>query len=142
MADHVHTFGLGVRGRSGKLELTADATTSRATSTNTVTGGNWANNPLALTGAPAGTIAAYFIPAAPLPAVTANTSEIRLNAFYTLSKRQTLRVLYSFLRTTSADWNYEGMQMGAGTPSGVLPTGEQPFGASVHVFGVAYLIKF
>jgi hypothetical protein len=29
-----------------------------------------------------------------------------------------------------------------GTPSGVLPTGEQPFGYSVHVFGVAYIIRF
>ena len=43
---------------------------------------------------------------------------------------------------TSSDWMYEGMQIGLGTPSGVLPTNEQPFSYKVHVLGVSYAVTF
>jgi MtrB/PioB family decaheme-associated outer membrane protein len=142
MADRVHTFGVGVKGRVQKLDVTANVMTSRASSTNNVSGGNWANNPLALAGAPAGTTAAFFIPAAAMPPVTAHVSEVRLNAIYPVAKGQSIRLLYSYLRTNSADWLYEGTQMGLGTPSGVLPTNEQAFNFAVHVFAVSYIVRF
>ncbi len=142
MADRVHTVGVGLRGRIQKLDVTANVMTSRASSTNNVSGGNWANNPLALAGAPAGTVAAFFIPAAAMPAVTAHVSEIRVNATYPVAKGQSLRLLYSYMRTNSADWLYEGTEMGLGTPSGVLPTNEQPFDFAVHVFAVSYIVRF
>jgi MtrB/PioB family decaheme-associated outer membrane protein len=142
MADHVHTVGLGLRGRIGKLDVTADIMSSQASSTNSVTGGNWANNVLALPGAAAGTAAAFFIPATAMPAVTAHVSEVRLDAKYPIARAQSIRLLYSYMRTNSADWIYEGMQMGFGTPSGVLPTSEQAFAYSVHVFAVSYAIRF
>jgi len=34
------------------------------------------------------------------------------------------------------------MQMGMGTPSGVLPTLEQPFNYDVNIVGVSYLLSF
>ncbi len=142
MADRVHTFGVGVKGKIQKVDVTVNVMTSRASSANSVSGGNWANNPLALTGAPAGTIAAFFIPATVMPPVTAHVSEVRLNATYPVAKGQSIRLLYSYLRTNSADWIYEGMQMGLGTPSGVLPTNEQAFNFAVHVFAVSYIVRF
>jgi hypothetical protein len=44
------------------------------------TGGNYANNPLAVTGAPTGTVAAFYIPATPLPTVITKTFDLRLAA--------------------------------------------------------------
>lgn len=142
MADRVHTVGVGLRGKIRKLDVTANVMSSQASSTNNVTGGNWANNPLALPGAASGTVATFFIPATVLPAVTAHVSEMRLNAKYTVAKAQSIRLLYSYMRTNSADWVYEGMQMGLGTPSGVLPTNEQAFTYAVHVFAVSYVVTF
>ena len=142
MTDKVNTIGLGLRGTTGKLDVTANLLASRSGSDNTVNGGNWANNLLALPGASPSTVAAFFIPAASLPTVTTNTSELRLNAVYSVARGQSLRVVYSYLHMTSNDWVYEGMQLGLGTPSGVLPTNEQAFNYSVHVFGVSYVIAF
>jgi MtrB/PioB family decaheme-associated outer membrane protein len=142
MADHVHTVGFGLRGRIRKLDVTANVMSSQASSTNNVTGGNWGNNVLALPGAASGTVAAFFIPASALPAVTAHVSEVRLDAKYPIAKAQSIRLLYTYMRTNSADWVYEGMQMGLGTPSGVLPTNEQAFAYSVHVFAVSYVVRF
>jgi hypothetical protein len=107
-----------------------------------VSGGSYANNPLALPGAAADTAAAIFIPATPLPAVTTHTGEVRLNGTYSVTNTQALRLLYSYLRMESADWMYEGMQMGAGTPGGVLPTLEQPFNYHVHILGMSYVVTF
>jgi len=142
MADKVSTVGASLRGKTGKLDLTANVVLSNANTTNNVSGGNWANNLLALPNAPANTIAAYFIPASALPTVTARSSELRLNARYAISKAQSLRVLYTYMHSSSADWAYDGMQMGMGTPSGVLPTNEQPFNYGVHVFGVSWAVTF
>ncbi len=65
-----------------------------------MTGGNWANNILNGPGAPPTTIAAFFIPATPLPTVTTDTAELRLNGRYTITKAQSLRVAYTYLRMT------------------------------------------
>jgi MtrB/PioB family decaheme-associated outer membrane protein len=142
MTDKVNTVGFGLTGKSGTLDLAVYATVSQARSANNVSGGNWANNLLALPGAPASTVAAFYIPASPLPTVTTNMSEVRANARYAISKRHSVRALYTYMRMTSADWVYEGMQIGLGTPSGVLPTNEQPFNYSVNVVGVSWVISF
>lgn len=142
MTDRVHTVGVGLQGTSGKLNLSADLSVSRAHGDNEITGGNWANNLLALPGAPANTPAASFISAAALPTVTTNTAELRLNARYAITKLHAVRVAYSHLHMNSADWVYEGMQIGLGTPSGVLPTNERAFKYSVNVFAVAYVLGF
>jgi MtrB/PioB family decaheme-associated outer membrane protein len=142
MLDRVHTVGFTLARKKAKLDLTGDLIFARARTTNDVSGGNWANNPLALPGATAGTVAAFFIAATPLPAVTTDTAELRVNAKYTVRANQSLRVVYSYMRMRSVDWAYDGMQIGAATLSGVLPTNETAFNFGVHVVGVAYVIGF
>jgi MtrB/PioB family decaheme-associated outer membrane protein len=142
MLDRVHTFGFTLAKKTDKLDLSGNLVYARARTTNDVSGGNWANNLLALPGAAAGTVAAFFITATPLPAVTTNTAELRLNAKYTIRANQSLRVVYSYMRMRSVDWAYDGMQIGAATLSGVLPTNETAFNFGVHVVGVAYVIGF
>jgi len=142
MRDLIHTVGFSLMKKTEKLSLSADAISARAHSTNDVAGGSWANNPLALPGAPAGTIAAYFIRATPLPIVTTNTLDLRLNATYAVRAHQSLRIVYDYMRMRSADWMYDGMQIGAGTIAGVLPSMETPFKYGVHVIGVSYVIAF
>ena len=142
MRDRIHTAGFSVAKKTDKVTAGGDLIYARARSTNDVTGGTWANNPLALPGAPAGTIAAYLIPAAPLPVVSTDTVDFRLNGTYAVGSRQSLRIVYDYMRMRSADWAYDGMQIGSGTPSGVLPTQETPFNYGVHVIGVSYVIAF
>lgn len=142
MLDRVHTIGFTLAGKTEKLSVSGDAIYARARGTNDVTGGNWANNLLALPGAPAGTVAAYFIGATPPPVVTTNTTELRLNATYAVAPHQSFRMVYAYMRMRSADWAYDGMQVGPGTLSGVLPTSELPFNYGVHVIGVSYVFAF
>ena len=80
--------------------------------------------PRRLRARPPTTIAAFFIPATPLPTVTTDTLELRLNGTYAIDAHQSVRVVYAYMRMRSADWAYEGMQIGAGTLSSVLPTNE------------------
>jgi hypothetical protein len=141
LLDKVHTIGVALDKKTDKLDLTGNLMFTRARSGNDVGTGNWANNPLALPAAAPGTVA-YFIAASPLPAVTTNTAELRLTGKWAVDQRQSLRVLYSYLRMRSADWVYDGMQIGAGTMSGVLPTNEQAFKYSVSVLGLSWLISF
>jgi hypothetical protein len=77
-----------------------------------------------------------------LPTVTTDTAEVRLNGKYTIDKRQSVRVAYSFLRMKASDWVYDGMQIGAGTIAGVLPSNETPFNYTVNVVGVSYILSF
>jgi hypothetical protein len=142
MLDQAHTFGFTLAKTADRGDLTADAIYSRAETTNDVTGGSWVNNLLALPGAPAGTIAAYFIPATALPAVTARSIEFRLNARIKVDARQSVRFIYSYLRLSNVDWQYDGMQIGAATLSGVLPTNETAFNDSAHIFAASYVIRF
>jgi MtrB/PioB family decaheme-associated outer membrane protein len=142
MHDRIHTVGFTLAKRTQKLDVSGDAVYATAHSTNDVTGGNWANNPLALTGAPANTVAAYFIRATPLPLVSTNTLDLRVKGTYAIKAHQSLRLVYAYMRMRSADWVYDGTQIGTGTPSGVLPTDETPFNYGVHVVGVSYVIAF
>jgi hypothetical protein len=145
MTDRVHTVGFSVidkRFVTPKLDVTGSVIVSHARSDNSVSGGNWANNLLTGPGAPPTTTAAYFIAATPLPTVPTTSSEVRLDGRYAVRKGSALRLSYAYLHMTSSDWQYESMQTGAGTLSGVLPTNEQPFNYNVHVFGVSYVVTF
>ena len=142
MLDKVQTLGFGLRKKASALDLTGNLILTRARSDNNVSGGNWANNILDGPGAAPTIIAAWFISATPLPTVTTDMAEVRLNGKYTIDKRQSVRVAYSYLRMKSYDWVYDGMQIGAGTIAGVLPTNETAFNYSVNVVGVSYILSF
>ena len=140
MLDEVNTLGFGLRGKVSDLDLTGNVILSRAHWDNNVSGGNWANNILNGPGAAPTTVAAWFIPATPTPTVTTDTVEVHLGGKYTISKLQSVRVVYAYMHMKSADWAYEGMQFGS--LSGILPSNEQPFNYSVNVVGVSYVLTF
>lgn len=143
MRDRVDTLGVGFVQRSlmgGKLGLSADLSYSRAVTTNDVSGGNYANNPLAVTGAAAGTVAAFYIKAAALPEVVTNIVDLKLGARWAFDKQSAVRVGYRFQYLSSTDWAYDGMQYGG--LSGVLPTLEQSPSYRVHSVSAAYLYTF
>jgi len=141
--DKVNSAGASMLGKGLwdlPLDVSGNFVLSRARSDNNVTGGNWANNLLVGPGAPATTIAAFFIPATPLPTVSTDSLELRLNGMYHLKPSQTLHFIYTFMHMTSDDWAYESMQLGSAAT--ILPTNEQPFNYSVHVVGVSYVVTF
>lgn len=143
MRDKVDTLGAAFTQRDlmgGKVDITAGLSFSRARSASDVTGGNYVNNPLAVAGAPAGTIAAFYIPATSLPVVTTNTTELKLSTKYALNKESAVRVGYIYQYMKSSDWMYEGMQFGG--LAGVLPTNEQAPNYTVHTIVVTYLYTF
>ena len=142
--DRVHTMGGGMNGRmlSNRLTLGADLIFSRARWDDVVSGGNWANNILNGPGAAPTTTAAYFIPASNLPTVAVDSHEIRFDVRYAVDARQSIRATYSHIHMDNADPMYEGMQIGAGTLSGVLPSLEQSFNHDVNVLGVSYILRF
>ena len=140
MRDKADTVGLEFtrkRLMSSKLDLSSGLTWSHALSDVGVNGGNYANNPLAVAGAPAGTVAAFFIPASPLPTVKTDTIELKLGARYAVSKQQTVRVGYTFQHMTSTDWAYDALQFGG--LAGGLPTNQQAFHFNVSTIAVAYI---
>jgi MtrB/PioB family decaheme-associated outer membrane protein len=143
MHDQVDTLGLSFTVKNllrGSLDLAGGASYSQARSVTDVVGGNYANNPLAVTGAAPGTVAAFYIPAAALPAVTTETIELHLSARYALSKVNAVRVGYGWQHAKVVDWAYDGLQPGG--LSGVLPTYEQAPSYNVHTIGVAYIHTF
>ncbi len=141
-SDAVHSVGFEVMKKTAVVQLTGTLTFERARSDDAVTGGSWANNVANGSDGPPTTIAAFLIQAAPLPTVSSNTVDLRLKGTVPVTKGQAVRVSYAYLHMTSSDWMYEGMQFGAGTLSGVLPTSEQPFAYNVHVLGVSYALAF
>jgi MtrB/PioB family decaheme-associated outer membrane protein len=140
MLDKVNTLGVGLTKKAEKLELTGTFILSRARWDNNVSGGSWANNLLNGPGAPPTNIAAYFIPATPLPTVVEDMAELRLNGRYSFGRGQAVRVAYAYQHMNSSDWVYEGMQFGS--LSAQLPTSEQPFHYSQNVIGVSYILTF
>lgn len=141
--DKTNLYGLTVN-RTGllgsKLDLGATLVVTRARSDNFVAGGNYVNNPLAVAGAPANTIAAFYIPAAPLPQVTTDTTELRLKASYALSSASTLRLYYTYGHLQGEDYAYEGMQFGG--LAGVLPSLETAPDYTVQVVALTYSHRF
>lgn len=143
MHDKVDTLGLTVRKNGlmgGRLRLGGDLVYSRATTDIGMNGGSYANNLLAVAGAPAGTIAAFFIPAANLPSVTVKTTTLRLSGQYAIDRQSSVGLIYIYERMTNVDWAYNGMQFGTGT--NYLPTNEQAPNFNVHVVGVSYAYRF
>jgi hypothetical protein len=143
MHDKVDTLGLSVRETGvmgGRVHLGGDVYYSRATTDIGVNGGSYANNPLAVTGAPAGTVAAFFIAAQNLPTVVVKTTTVRLTGQYLIDKSSTVSLLYMYQRLSGDDWAYQGMQFGTGT--NYLPTNEKFPSYNVNVVAVSYLYRF
>lgn len=143
MRDRTDVMGLTIDKKglmAGKLDLGFDVTVTRSRSTNGVSGGNYANNPLAVAGAPVGTIAAYYIRAAALPVVTAKTTEAKLKASYALNDASKLNFAWVYADLRTQDWAYDGMQFGG--LAGVLPSLEQSPSYIVQVVAVSYSHRF
>ncbi len=143
MHNRTHVVGVSAdrkRLLRGKLDLGTQFTLSRAGDSNDVNGGNYANNPLAVAGAPAGTLAAYYIPATSLPGVITNVFEARLSARYALKENAALRLTYLYADLWSQDYAYQGLQ--AGGLTSVLPTGQRSPAYAVHVVYLSYAARF
>lgn len=146
MIDHADTVGFTLTKKaflSPRFDLSGDVVFTRAQTNVDVKGGSYANSPFALAGGPAlaaGVPAAYYIPAADLPAVTTRTLDLRLMGRISLGKSGDMRLFYRYERMKSTDYSYDGMQFGTGTEQ--LPTNEQPWNYSVHVVGVSFGYRF
>ena len=141
--DKIQTYGVGFIWKEigdKPLDLNVYAVGTHARSDNTVTGGNWANNPVNGPGGPPTTIAAFFIAATPLPTVTSDSSQVWVNATYRFRPKQAIHILYTFMYLSSDDWGYQGMQFGS--LSSVLPSVEQPFNYKVSVIAASYVVTF
>ena len=147
MRDKADTFGVSFRQKNlmaGKLEVLGDLTYTDARTDIGVSGGSYANNPLALgTPAPAlaaGVPAVYFIPAVGMPTVSTKTIDVRLSAQYSIDKHSAVRFLYWYEHLNSSDYYFDGVQFG--TLTNVMPTNEQPFHENVNVVGVSYIYRW
>jgi MtrB/PioB family decaheme-associated outer membrane protein len=143
MTNRTHVAGVTFERRNllrHKLTLAADLVTTHATTDYDVLGGNYANNPLAVAGAPAGTIAAYYIPTRRLPYVWTDDTQLRVRADYAKSPRERVRIAYWYAQLSAHDYAYDGMQ--AGPLSGVLPTLETAPRYVEHVVAVSYARQF
>lgn len=146
MTDRADTVGLSLIKKQflwHRLDLTADATYSRANTDIDVRGGSYANNPYALAGAPvlaAGVPAVLYIPAANLPPVTTRSIDLRLSGRVSVGKAGEVRVFYEVQRLKASDYAYEGVQFGTGTEQ--LPTLQQAPDYTVHVVGVTFGYRF
>ena len=143
MRDRLDTLGMSFQQKGllkDKLDLSGDLTWSRALTDNYANGGNYVNNPLAVAGAAAGTVAAFYVSAADLPTVATTTLALRLTGRYAIDKAQSVRLGYGFARMKSNDYAYQGMQPGGLT--GVLPSYEVAPVYVVHTIAVSYLYSF
>ena len=93
-----------------------------------------------MTGAPAGTVAAYYIAATPFPDITTRSTEMRLGARWKLDDARSLRLGYLYQQMRSTDWAYDGLQFGG--LAGVLPTLEQAPRYTVQTVGVSFIYSF
>ena len=142
--DKTDTWGLSFKRKNlagGKLELAGDLMWARSNSDNNVGGGTWANNPYAVTGAPASTVAAIFIPAQPLPTYKTETTTLKLTGNYKLSKISALRLGYSYSHMKVTDWQLSDLQIGGGLTQ-VLPTNEKAPDFSINTVSAVYIYAF
>ena len=146
MVDQADTVGLSLIKKQfiwHRLDLTADATYSRAATDVDVRGGSYANNPLALPGAPAlaaGVPAVFYIPATNLPSVTTKTLDLRLGTRVSVGKSGELRLFYEVQRLKATDYADDGLQFGTGTEQ--LPTLERAPDYTVHLVGLTFGYRF
>ncbi len=126
---------------TAKLDVSGGLTYNDSRTDVHVTGGSYVNNPYAgVAAAPTGTIAAYYIPATPLPTVRNRSLELRLGAAWQVDKASSVHVAYGLSRLLSADWAYDGMQDGILTQ--VLPTRERSPNYLVNTFGISYVVSW
>jgi MtrB/PioB family decaheme-associated outer membrane protein len=143
MRDTTSVYGLTVDRKgfiTSRLDLGGQLIVTRARSYNDVFGGNYVNNPLAVVGAPAGTIAAFYVPGSALPVVVNDSVELHLSARYALSAASTLRLAYVYGHLSGNDYALEGLQIGG--LAGVLPTSETAPTYTVHVVALSYAHQF
>jgi len=142
--DRTTTLGLAFtksKLMAGKVSVTGGVAYSVGKTDIDVTGGSYVNNPYAgVAGNPSAAIAAYYIPAIPLPTTEAKSLELTLAGRFDVNKSSSLRVAYGFKRLRSTDWAYEGMQDGSITT--FLPTREQAPTYDVHTIGISYIVSF
>ena len=142
--DRTLTFGASLskkRLMSGKLDVTGDVTYNDSRTEVGVVGGSYVNNPYAgVAAAPNGTVAAYYIPATPLPSVRNRMLELRLGAAYQVSKTSSVHLIYGLSRLLSTDWAYAGTQDGVLTQ--VLPTRERSPSYLVNSVGISYVVSW
>jgi hypothetical protein len=143
MQNRTNVYGFSVDRKNlwkSRLDLGGQVTITHAVDSNNVYGGNYANNPLAVAGAPAGTSAAYYIPTSPLPPVLDDVLEVRLIARYAFSKVSTLRLTYIFADMSSSDYAYQGNQLGG--LAAQLPSGQVSPHYVDNVIVLAYSARF
>jgi len=143
MKDKVDTLGFSLNRKNlmaGKFDLGGDLIFSWARTNVDVSGGTYVNSPYALAGAPIVSPAILFIPAGNLPTVRTDTVELRLNGKYTITKKASVRLLYSFLHMKAVDYAYDGMQYG--TMATVMPTSEIAPSYNVHAIAASYIYTF
>lgn len=143
MRAHTNVIGLTALWKNlmhERIDLKAQVVVTRASTDVNVLGGSYANNPYAVAGAPAGTVAAYYIPAQPLPTIVANSVDARLGVMYRLTNNQALHLTYEYAQLTDADFGYQGYQFGGA--SSIMPTGQFAPYYHVQVFGLSYLASF
>jgi hypothetical protein len=140
--DKVDTVGLNFTAKNvmPRFDVLGNFIYTRAHSDNNPFGGTYTNNPFAVAGAPAGTPAAFFIPATPLPTVKTETIELRLTGRYTIDKNSSVRLLYTYAHMTSSDYAYTAMQDGGIV--GQFPTFEKAPSYTVHIVGATYIYTF
>lgn len=143
MRAHTNVAGLTVDWKNlihERIDLKAQIVVTRASTDINVLGGSYANNPYAVAGAAAGTVAAYYIPAQPLPTIVANSLDARLGVKYRFARNQALHLTYEYAQLTDADFGYQGYQLGGA--SAILPTGQFAPYYHVQVFGLSYVAIF
>jgi MtrB/PioB family decaheme-associated outer membrane protein len=143
MQNRTNVYGFSVDRKNlwkSKLDVGAQVTVTRAVDSNNVFGGNYVNNPLAVAGAPAGTVASTYIHTSPLPPVVDDVTELRLTARYAFNKISSLRLTYIFADMNSNDYAYQGYQLGG--LAAQLPSGQVSPHYVVHVIVLAYAARF
>ncbi len=141
--DEINSLGAGFTWKglaAGRLDMWGDVVFSWAKTTNAMTGGQYVNNPFAVSGQPAVVPAVIFIPATDLPAVTNNSIELRLVGQYALDKASALRLGYLYGHLKSTDYAYDGMQYG--TITSVMPTNQTAPSYTVNVVGLSYIYNW
>jgi hypothetical protein len=143
MQNRTNVYGFSVDRKNlwkSRLDLGGQVTVTHAVDSNNVYGGNYVNDPLAVAGAPAGTIASYYIHTSPLPPVLDDVLEVRLTARYAFSKVSTLRLTYIFADMSSSDYAYQGFQLGG--LAAQLPSGQISPHYVENVIVLAYSARF
>ena len=146
MHDKVDTLGLTATRKnllSGKLDISASVSYTHATTDIGVNGGNYAAsvlNAAGMTAIGAAGVGAYFVPATALPTVKSDTTELRINGRYALSKDSAVRVGYIWQHMSTNDFAYDGYQLGG--LSGALPTFQQSPNYTINTIAVTYIMTF